>query len=93
MLVSFAVSKVTSCKPLMLSCFFINAKNKAPTAPTPAASVIVATPPMIDPRTASIKKRGGNRTKKSFWNNANPFSFDGLPGGILEGLKKETHTI
>ena len=43
------------------------AANKiAPIAPTDAASVGVAKPDKIEPKTAIIKKRGGNRTFKRF---------------------------
>ena len=43
------------------------AANKiAPIAPTDAASVGVAKPDKIEPKTAIIKKRGGKRTLKRF---------------------------
>ena len=37
------------------------ASTSAPLAPTPAASVGVASPPRIEPRTATISSRGGAR--------------------------------
>ena len=38
----------------------------APTAPTPADSVGVANPPNIEPRTAIIKIKGGNKALNTF---------------------------
>ena len=41
------------------NCFLTNAKRRAPIAPTPAASVGVAKPAMIDPSTARMSISGG----------------------------------
>ena len=59
--VVLAVLSTTSFNTLKLSCFFINDSKIAPIAPTPADSVGVANPPKIDPKTATIKIKGGKR--------------------------------
>ena len=51
---------------LKFNCFFRYANKIAPIAPTPADSVGVANPPNIEPRTAIIKIKGGNKALNTF---------------------------
>ena len=51
----------TSCTIFKFSFFRVSAKSIAPTAPTLAASVGVATPINIEPSTAIIRSTGGNK--------------------------------
>ncbi len=65
-----AVVRVVSCSTSRItrasSWRFTSASSNAPKAPTPAASVGVATPMKILPSTARIRKAGGRMA----WNNA-----------------------
>ena len=58
MLVIFEVFIRTSFNIPLLKFLFINANNADPMAPNDEASVGVATPKIIEPRTISIKNRG-----------------------------------
>ena len=59
------VSSMTSLTTGRLRAPFDQARSIAPAAPTPAASVGVANPKKILPRTASIKKAAGTMALKS----------------------------
>ncbi len=58
-----AVVRVVSCRTLVITPLpsrrLIHASSKAPAAPTPAASVGVASPKKMLPSTARIRKAGG----------------------------------
>ena len=55
------VSIDTACNIFRFRDRFINASNIAPRAPTLAASVGVATPPSMEPRTATMRITGGSK--------------------------------
>ena len=59
MAVMRVVSMVTTFNCARDNCFLNAANNKAPLAPTPAASVGVANPASIDPNTTIISNNGG----------------------------------
>ncbi len=60
MLLILSVLSMISCKRRRLICRRLIASSKAPSAPTPAASVGVASPARIEPSTAKISSKGGN---------------------------------
>ena len=65
-----AVVRVVSCRTSlsigMFSPLFAQASRRAPAAPTPAASVGVANPKNMLPRTARIRKAAGTMALKRF---------------------------
>ena len=79
-----------SLRLLTLSSFFKKASMIAPRAPTPAASVGVATPAKMEPRTAKIRKSGGNTLAKKSRTVTDSWSF--IAGANL-GLEAETRII
>ena len=56
------VLRTTSPRIFQLTILRVAASSMAPTAPNDAASVGVARPPRMDPRTARIRNKGGIRT-------------------------------
>ena len=61
MQVMWVVPFITSIRVFRLNLPCIAVRMEAPTAPTAAASVGLAIPAKIEPKTATIKKSGGTR--------------------------------
>ncbi len=65
MQLTLRVERMTSCRIVRLNCREALARTMAPTAPTAADSVAVAMPARIEPKTATIRVKGGTRTKST----------------------------
>ena len=65
------------------------ARHNAPTAPTPAASVGVAAPTMMEPKTTPINSNGGNTAARiEDW----PSSLISSGAGQSDGLRQATNS-
>ena len=67
MLLILRVDRIIPCNFESDNCFLCIAIKSDPDAPTPAASVGVATPPKMDPSTVIIRVRGAIRALKIFF--------------------------
>ena len=85
---------ITAVKFFRVSCFCHNANNVAPIAPIPAASVGVAKPKSIEPKTTNINNKGGINAFIIKLNIVRPWAISFMSAllkrGTLSGLRFAT---